>query len=78
MSLMSSSTDEPSKIIADANKDFITIDIEEEGGGNVDHLDYEDELKSERHLSAGIFPSLFDDTHNDLSENHHMDPERGL
>ena len=59
MSLMASSTDEPSKIIGDANKDFININIEEEQESET--LDYNDELKPDRHLSAGVFPSIFDD-----------------
>ena len=67
MSLMasSSSTDEPSKIIGDANKDFININI-----GEKEHeaMDYNDELKTDRHLSAGVFPSLFGSDYNDLNE----------
>ena len=77
MSLMASSTDEPSKIIGDANKDFININIEEEEESET--IDYNDELKPDRHLSAGVFPSIFDDSYNDLkkSEAHYSDSKTG-
>ena len=78
MSLMaSSSSDEPSKIIGDANKDFINFDGEKE---NSETIDYNDELKTERHLSAGVFPSLFGSDYNDLNqsdESEYSDTEEG-
>ena len=68
MSLMaSSSSDEPSKIIGDANKDFININIESEKEDS-ETIDYNDELKTDRHLSAGVFPSLFGSDYNDLTQ----------
>ena len=75
MSLMASSTDEPSKIIGDANKDFININIDEE-----EVSENNDELKPDRHLSAGVFPSFFENSYNDLkqsSDNHYSDSETG-
>ena len=78
MALMASSSDEPSKIIGDANKDFINIDIHEEEESG--HVDFNDELKHDRHLSAGVFPSIFADNNHDLNhpEKHHSDSETGL
>ena len=81
MSLIaSSSSDEPSKIIGDANKDFININIESEKEDS-ETIDYNDELKPDRHLSAGVFPSLFGSDYNDLNqsdETDYSDSEEGL
>ena len=78
MSLMaSSSTDEPSKIIGDANKDFINFNIDE---GELGHIDFNNELKNERHLSAGVFTSVFDESNADLnhSEETNNDSNTGM
>ena len=73
MSLIaSSSSDEPSKIIGDANKDFININIESEKEDS-ETIDYNDELKPDRHLSAGVFPSLFGSDYNDLNQSDEVD-----
>ena len=74
---MTSSSDEPSKIIGDANKDFINIDIEEEDGYYDEN--YSDELQTDKHLSAGVFPSIFDNKYNDLkqSESQYIDSDTG-
>ena len=74
---MTSSSDEPSKIIGDANKDFINIDIEEEDGYYDEN--YSDELQTNKHLSAGVFPSIFDNKYNDLkqSESQYIDSDTG-
>ena len=73
MSLIaSSSSDEPSKIIGDANKDFININIDSEKEDS-ETIDYNDELKPDRHLSAGVFPSLFGSDYNDLNQSDEVD-----
>ena len=77
LSMMASSSDEPSKIIGDVNKDFININFEEEEESET--IDYNDELRPDRHLSAGVFPSIFDESYNDLkqSETLYSDSQTG-